>query len=397
MKFIDACIKYKRFFAAGLVGLMIIGMTAGASAQFAPADNPEMNVKKDFTDESENKKLNKLLESYYKYYDAGDTDNLQKIAYPISDSEISYIKMMSAYIDSTDITAVYSKQGLDDSLMVSVCIETTFTGQSTKAPGLDFFYVSYDKDKKLYIDNLYSTFNVQNSENEMDPSITALISEYERQDDVAALQSKQQKKYEAAIESDPTLDTLMTTTFPAVTSTWAVNYQTSLAQKKAEDKAAADKAAQDAADAAKAAEDQKAQEAAASERQQAMDNATQLITAGKVNVRESAGEDASVLGQLDCGMTVSKFSDEGDWSKIDFYGKDGYVKTQYLTSTTSTDSREVTLTSTINVRYEMDENATKLTVASAGTTIKVDADYANGWSKVEVDGQAGFAKTEVLK
>lgn len=108
-------------------------------------------------------------------------------------------------------------------------------------------------------------------------------------------------------------------------------------------------------------------------------------------------EDASVLGQLDCGMTVSKFSDEGDWSKIDFYGKDGYVKTQYLTSTTSTDSREVTLTSTINVRYEMDENATKLTVASAGTTIKVDADYANGWSKVEVDGQAGFAKTEVLK
>ena len=45
----------------------------------------------------------------------------------------------------------------------------------------------------------------------------------------------------------------------------------------------------------------------------------------------------------------------------------------------------------------MDENATKLTVASAGTTIKVDADYANGWSKVEVDGQAGFAKTEVLK
>lgn len=398
MKFIDACIKYKRFFAAALVGLMIFGMTAGASAQFAPASNPEMNVKKDFNDESENEELNKLISNYYKYYSDGDTDSLKKIAYPISDAEISYIQMLSQYIDSYDMKGIYSKAGLTEgSFMVSVLVETSFVGQTTKAPGLAFFYVETNKKGKLYINNAYSAFNLENTENDMDPSITALISEYERQDDFATLQSRQQAKYEKALEDDPMLDTFMTTTIPATVSTWATNYQTGVAQKAAEDKAAAEKEAADKAAAEKAAADQAAADQAAAERQELMNNATMMVTAGKVNCRESASEDASVLGQLDCGMTVSKFSDEGEWSKIDFYGKDGYVKTEFLTTKTSTEAREVKLTSTINIRYEMDENSTKLTVASSGTTIKVDEDYANGWSKVEVNGQAGFAKTEVLK
>ena len=423
MKFVDACIKYKRFFAAGLVGLMIIGMTAGASAQFAPADNPELNVKKDFTDESENEDLKELLTSYYSYYDSGDTDSLKTIAYPISDSEISYIQMISQYIDSTDINAIYSKQGLDDSLMVSVCIDTNFAGQTTKAPGLDFFYVSRDKDKNLYIENNYSTYNVQTSENEMDPSVTALISEYERQDDVATLQNKQQKAYEDALASDPTLETLMTTTLPAVSSSWASNYQISVAQKAAEDKAAADKAAADKAAADKAAADKAAADQAAADQaaadqaasgaadqtadaaadQTAADQAAQaqqtttMVTTGKVNFRQSADENSTQLGQIDCGTEVAKSADEGDWSRINFNGQDGYVKTEFLTTVSNGDGRDVTLTSTINVRYGMDENATKLTLATAGETLHVDCDYANGWSKVEINGQAAFAKTEVLK
>lgn len=439
MNFIDACIKNKRFFAAGLVGLMIIGMTAGASAQFAPLDNPELNVKKDFTDESENEDLLNLLSSYYSYYDSGDTASLSTIATPISDSEVSYIQMISQYIDSTDINEIYSKQGLNDSFMVSVCIDTNFSGQTTKAPGLDFFYVSHDADKNLYIENNYSTYNVQTSENEMDPSVTALISEFERQDDVAALQTKQQKAYETALENDPTLATLMTTTLPAVTSTWASNYQISVAQKAAEDKAAADAAAQaeaaaqqaqDAAAQDQTAQDQQAQDAAAqdqqaqdaaaqaqqaqdaaaqdqtaqaqqaqdaaAQRQAAIDSAAKVIASRKVNVRQSADENSTQLGQLDCGTEISKFSDEGDWSKIDFNGQDAYVKTQYLTTVSNGEGRDVTLTATVNIRYEMDENATKLTLAVAGDTLHVDCDYANGWSKVEINGQAAFAKTEVL-
>lgn len=409
MKIIDICIKYKRYFAAALVGVMIIGMSAGASAKFAPATNPKMNIKKAFTDEKDNKELNTLISSYYSYYAEGDTDNLQKIAYPISDAEISYIQMFSEYVDSYDITGIYSKQGLTDgSYMVSVAVDILYTGQETKAAGTDFFYVETDENKNLYINNLYSAFNQTNSENEMDPSVTALISEYERQDDVAALLSKQQEKYSEAVEKDPTLATFITTTLPATVDTWANNYQTGVAQKQAEEQAQAEKAEADALAAAEAQAEAEAAEAQAEadaaaqaqaeqERQDALSASTEVVTTGKINVRDSASEDGNKLGQLDCGTAVSKLSDEGDWSVIDYNGSNAYVKTEFLTTKTSTEAREVTLSSTINIRYEMGENASKLTVAPSGTVLTVDEDYANGWSKVEVNGKMGFAKTEFLK
>ena len=48
--------------------------------------------------------------------------------------------------------------------LVSVSMEIKFTGVDTTAPGLDFFYVRTNDDGTLYIDNLYSQYNLANQE-----------------------------------------------------------------------------------------------------------------------------------------------------------------------------------------------------------------------------------------
>ena len=45
----------------------------------------------------------------------------------------------------------------------------------------------------------------------------------------------------------------------------------------------------------------------------------------------------------------------------------------------------------------MGENADRLGVAYAGENVKVVESYAEGWSKVEWNGQTGYVKTDLLK
>lgn len=54
------------------------------------------------------------------------------------------------------------------------------------------------------------------------------------------------------------------------------------------------------------------------------------INADNVNFRESASTDGEILGIFQEGDTVNLESDEGEWSKVEFDGKTGYVSSQYL-------------------------------------------------------------------
>ena len=52
-----------------------------------------------------------------------------------------------------------------------------------------------------------------------------------------------------------------------------------------------------------------------------------------LNVRPSAGTDGDPLGQVNIGDALTKTGEEGEWTKIDYNGQTGYVKTEFLTST----------------------------------------------------------------
>ena len=166
--------------------------------------------------------VNTLINQYYTAYAAGDTDTLQTIATPLSENEKSYISVFSQYVDAYQNIKCYTKQGLDaSSYLVSVYVEVKFKDVDTVAPGLDFFYVRTNDDGSVYIDNLYSQYNLKIKENALDTSIQNLISEYEGSEDVNSLQKEVQDKYDTAVASDDKLSEMIQTTIPNAITEWA--------------------------------------------------------------------------------------------------------------------------------------------------------------------------------
>ena len=52
-----------------------------------------------------------------------------------------------------------------------------------------------------------------------------------------------------------------------------------------------------------------------------------------MNIRAKASADADVIGTLIAGYSVIRTSDSNGWSKVDYNGQTGYIKSDYLTTT----------------------------------------------------------------
>ena len=150
--------------------------------------------------------MTELLNSYYTAYASDDLETLEQVARPISNNEKSYIGVLSQYYESIQNIKYYSKAGLTEgSYFVSVYNEIKFYGVDTLAPTLDFFYVETDDEGKLYINNLYSIFNLSFAENTMDSDVYAVVQKYMQQEDFASLQQDVQAKYNEALTADANL------------------------------------------------------------------------------------------------------------------------------------------------------------------------------------------------
>ena len=162
-----------------------------------------------------------LIEEYYACYAAGDFATLQTLAAPFSEHELAYMELLSQYVESYENMVYYTKSGLDSSsYMVNVYLEMKFEGVDTLAPGLDFFYVRTHEDGSLYIDNSYSEYNMKNNDNPLDMNVHNLIKEHERHEDLIALLSDTTAKFNAAVEADANLYTMVNETIPAAASEW---------------------------------------------------------------------------------------------------------------------------------------------------------------------------------
>lgn len=369
-------------------------------------------VKEDYA-QDQYPEINDLITKYYKAYAGGKLKKLAKLATPISDTEKSYISVFSEYVKSYKNISCYTKKGLEDgSYIVSVYLEMKFKGIETTAPGLDFFYVRTNEDGSLYIDNLYSQFNMSNQEQPLDTEIASLIETFEQQEDVIKLQTEVQQKYEAAINADEELKTMVETTIPDAITVWAS--EQAAAAKAAEE---ARKAEEEAAK--KAAEEEAAKKAA--EEKLAAERANAVVvyaTADSINVRAEASETAEVIGQLAIGAQTSRLEDKDGWSRIDYSnGTIGYVKSEFLStepvsqeaaaenneaeSTSSGNSlaegKEILVQESLNLRESMSQDSAKVATIFAGEKVTVIMSYAEGWTKVKYGDKTGYIKTDLLQ
>ena len=394
--------EHIRYFAAGaLVVVLILVLAMCAKPKGSDSDvvvNANATESTQATEEAyqvdANENINALITQYYTAYAAGDVTTLSSIATPISANEQSYIGLFSQYVDEYQNIKCYTKTGLDaNSYLVSVSMEIKFTGVDTTAPGLDFFYVRTNDDGTLYIDNLYSQYNLANQENALDTSVQSLIGQFESESDVVELQSEVQTRYDEALAADENLANMIQTTIPAAIKDWVSQV---------------------------AAQPETEQPQETEQQEETVQQTETLATKDRVNVRAAADTESEKLGTLDQGTVVTRTAVDGDWSAIDYNGTTGYVKNEFLTydlpdttaennSDSSSDNSDSTnsasiaegtvimLENTTNIRSGMSEDSSKVGTAYAGEKVTVVMSYAEGWTKVKWNGETGYIKTSLLQ
>lgn len=348
--------------------------------------------------EKEGSDIQTLLTEYYKDYAAGNTDELEKVASPISDMEKSYIRFMSKLLESYDIKEIYTKDGVTKgSKLVSVYVQMHFKDLKSAAPGLDFFYIETDSTGVLHINNLYSSFNQTNKENDMDPAVVSAIASFEEQKDVVALQTKVQKEYNEISLSDKDFDMFMSKTYPAKVKSWQSDYR-----KKA--KAAAKKATTDSSDSTTSSTKKSSTSSSSSSK-----NVYKTTT--KTNLRKKATIESDIIKTLSKGTKVTKKGSKGKWLKVSYKGKTGYIRKEYLkkvsssssssskSSSTSSKPKEgkvIVLKDTVNVRKKPSTSSKRINLAYAGKKILIIKNRDDGWTKVQYHKKKGYVKTELL-
>lgn len=416
-KVLDFVKKNVRYFAAGALFIILVVVLVKFTNQpeVVSTENELVATEEQglVLVEVENAAVQTLIDSYYTAYAAGDVATLTTLATPVSANEQGYISMYSQFVDAFTCTEYHVFEGLDaNSFLVSVGIEVIFTGVETGAPGLDFFYVRTNESGALYIDNLYSQYNMNQNENALDTSIESLIEEYKKQDVVIQLQQTIQQAYNEAVTADVNLANMINTTIPAAQEQWLA---TVIAQNMAEENTEATEPSSEVVAESETLQEEVPAESEAPEEEAPVESETgentseTVVTTYKVNVREAADQSSNKLGQVEQGTTLTRVGTEGDWSIVEFEGGTGYIKSEYLSTGAATgeegtatsdglaEGTVVRLENTTNIRSSMDTNSDKVGVAYPGEEVTVEMSYAEGWTKVKWDGKTGYIKTDLLQ
>ena len=335
-----------------------------------------VEVPKDKYEENKYPNVTALMESYYKAVMDGDADAAAAKCDVLPDQERYRIEEMAQYYQSFSDFNVYTKKGYqENSYVVLVTFDITFTGVSTPAPSLESTYVCTNESGSLYI-----------NKSELSDDEQAYFLEMSSQPDVEELTSKISAEYNKALESDPQLEAKLKEIEAEVNENVKARLTEQQQQKQQEE-----------ADA----------EAEAKKAEQAV-NAVTVKATDVVNIRASASTDAESLGKAQIGDTYKRYEEmENGWSKIDFNGQEAYIKSDYLEVVDDGGSSEggegetvkggkITIKENVNVRESPSETANKLGVAYRGDTFDL-IEKSGGWCKITYNGKEAYVKADFVE
>ncbi|MFE4133719.1 SH3 domain-containing protein, partial [Peribacillus sp. YIM B13482] len=131
------------------------------------------------------------------------------------------------------------------------------------------------------------------------------------------------------------------------------------------------------------------------------------VSTGSLNMRKSGIESASIVAKLSKGTKVTVYSESKGWAKIKANGIDGYVSTDYLSTTKpgtapnptipeKTTTKYVNVSSgSLNMRKSGTESASIVAKLSKGTKVTVYSE-SKGWAKIKANGKDGYVSTKYL-
>lgn len=371
------------------------------TAEESGVNIPDYTVKDVPMEENAHADVNDLVNRYFAAMTTGDTATLQAMQNDFQQKDLLKIEKESAYIDEFDSIKVYTKPGpLNGSYVTFVYYEIKFTGIDTLAPGLTTLYICPNEDGSLYINSMLSEQDTQ--------YFKAIVD----QQDVVDLFSLVETKYAEAVDADANLKSFM----EGLSAKLDAEVSEAMAALEAAENGEGEPAAEETAP--------ETTENVVAEKVKAIDT---------VNVRSSDSENADRLGQIAMGDTITRYeSKENGWSRVDYNGQEGYIKSEYLEpveqaqtetpastententesaseSTQSTDSTptqtgslvgksKITIKETVNVRASASQEADKLGLAYQGENYDLIQEQADGWCKIKYNGKTGYVKTEFVE
>jgi uncharacterized protein YgiM (DUF1202 family) len=120
-----------------------------------------------------------------------------------------------------------------------------------------------------------------------------------------------------------------------------------------------------------------------------------------VNVRSGPGTNYSVISTLATGASVqTRGSSQNGWTPVIFNGRDAWVSSQYLSTSSSASSSSSSgtarTTTAVNLRTAAGTSNSIITVVPTGATVQTRGSSQNGWTPVTYNGRQGWMASQYL-
>lgn len=323
-----------------------------------------------------------LVATYYNAMATGDETTLRSVCDEISDKDMYHYLELAQYIDYYPTLEIYTKTGPEEgSVIAYVYYKIAFVGHEEEVPGYQALYICTNDQGEMYIKR------GENSE-----EVNDYIKTVSTQDDVVEFNNKITVEYNELMVDHPEVLQYIS----------ELDSQVSIAVgEKLANQVAGDQNTDTSAEGGDQAADGQDTSAEGTEQPAEEQGSQYVTTTTTVNVRSSDSEQADKLGKVAGGTKLQVLEQRANgWTKVDYEGKEGYIKTEFLQLAESAAGAEtigtVTATTNINVRASASETADRLGVLSGGDSAELVGTEGD-WSKIKYNGQVGYVKSEYVQ
>ena len=323
-----------------------------------------------------------LVATYYNAMATGDETTLRSVCDEISDKDMYRYLELAQYIDYYPTLEIYTKTGPEEgSVIAYVYYKIAFVGHEEEVPGYQALYICTNDQGEMYI---------KRSENSEE--VNDYIKTVSTQDDVVEFNNKITVEYNELMVDHPEVLQYIS----------ELDSQVSIAVgEKLANQVAGDQNTDTSAEGGDQAADGQDTSAEGTEQPAEEQGPQYVTTTTTVNVRSSDSEQADKLGKVAGGTKLQVLEQRANgWTKVDYEGKEGYIKTEFLQLAESAAGAEtigtVTATTNINVRASASETADRLGVLSGGDSAELVGTEGD-WSKIRYNGQIGYVKSEYVQ
>ena len=323
-----------------------------------------------------------LVATYYNAMATGDESTLRTVCDEISDKDMYRYVELAQYIDYYPTLEIYTKTGPEDgSVIAYVYYKIKFVGHDEEVPGYQALYICTNDQGELYIKR------GENSE-----EVNDYIKTVSTQDDVVEFNNKITVEYNELMVDHPEVLQYIS----ELDSQVSIAVGEKLANQVAGDSQNTD------GENTEGTTDGGQETSTEGGDQPAEEQGPQYVTTTTtVNVRSSDSEQADKLGKVSGGTKLQLLEQRPNgWTKVDYEGKEGYIKSEFLQTVENAAGAEtigtVTATTNINVRASASETADRLGVLSGGDSADLIGTEGD-WSKIKYNGQIGYVKSEYVQ